>query len=420
MTTLANPVLTEKPRISSIDLMRGIVMIIMALDHTRDFFHADANVFDPTDLAKTSPVLFFTRWITHFCAVTFVLLSGVAARISRQRKTQKELFVFLFTRGLWLIVLEFTVIRFGLLFNLYYDFSILQVIWVLGASMIVLSALIFLPETVIGIIGLVLIFTHNAFDHRLLQAGDTAYVPWAVLNQGGFIQISEGHFIIAGYPLIPWLGVMLIGYAVGTWYTKEFNGQARRKRLLIAGVIAMVLFVVLRGINIYGDPRPWTEQKNALYTVMSFLNCNKYPVSLLFKLMILGPVFTMLSFLDNKDIYSLKPRGAFGRGWLIRYVLNFFARCAVVFGRVPLFYYILHFYMLHAVSLVLYMSISGKSLGQVNFHFGNNFGGIPNGFGYSLEWVYVVWISLIVLLYPICKWYNRYKSTHDYAWLSYL
>jgi uncharacterized membrane protein len=398
--TTVNGVLVEKPRISSIDLVRGIIMIIMALDHTRDFFHVSANVFQPTDLTQTNPILFFTRWITHFCAPTFVFLSGTAARISLQRKSKKELSVFLLTRGLWLVILEFTVVRFGVLFNLYYDFNIMQVIWVIGASMIVLSALVHLPEIIVGILGFIFVFGHNIFDVYQLEPGDTGYAAWAILNQTGAIALDENHLLLAFYPLIPWLGIMLVGYAMGKWYTRDFNAELRRKRLLTMGIGAIVLFVVLRFINVYGDPAPWNAQKNIVFTILSFINCTKYPPSLLYTLMTLGPILIILSWMENKELNFLKP--------------------ALVFGRVPLFYYILHFYLIHAISLICYMIISDKSLSEVDFHFGNNFGGIPFGFGYSLGITYIVWISIVVSLYPVCKWYNRYKSTHNQAWLSYL
>jgi uncharacterized membrane protein len=398
--TTVNGVLVEKPRISSIDLVRGIIMIIMALDHTRDFFHADANVFQPTDLTQTNPILFLTRWITHFCAPTFVFLSGTAARISLQRKSKKELSVFLLTRGLWLVILEFTVVRFGILFNLYYDFIIMQVIWVIGTSMIVLSALVFLPELLIGILGFIFILGHNTFDAHPLEPTDSGYTIWAIVRQTGAIPLDANHLLLAFYPLIPWLGIMLAGYAMGKWYTRDFDAVTRRKQLLIAGIATITLFIVLRLINIYGDPAPWSTQKNIVFTILSFINCTKYPPSLLYTLMTLGPVLIILSWMEGKELNFLKP--------------------ALVFGRVPLFYYVLHFYLIHVVSLISYMIISGKSLSEVDFHFGNAFGGIPNGFGYSLGIVYITWISIVVALYPVCKWYNHYKSTHSYTWLSYV
>lgn len=401
MTVTQTGPLIQKARISSIDIMRGIVMVIMALDHTRDFFHADALVFNPTDLDKTNPVLFFTRWITHFCAPTFVLLSGVAARISLQRKTEKELSVFLLTRGLWLILLEIVVIRFSFFFNFYYDFSFFQVIWVIGASMAVLSALTYLPGNVVLIIGLVILFGHNAFDSMgRLGPNDPGYVIWTLLNQSGPIQFLPGKTLIVAYPLLPWLGIMLLGYGLGKWYTAAYDAEKRQKLLLYCGLFAIALFILLRGFNLYGDPASWTPQKNGVFTVMSFLNATKYPVSLLYSLMTVGPVLIILSWMEKVDLSFLNP--------------------FVVFGRVPLFYYIVHFYLIHTTAIILYLIMSEKSFGDLDFHFSNGFGGLPQGSGYSLGWAYVAWICIVVVLYPVCRWYNRYKSTHNEWWLSYL
>ena len=399
MTSLFNGVLVEKPRISSIDIMRGLVMVIMALDHIRDFFHAYAFTFDPTDMTKTTPALFFTRWITHFCAPTFVLLSGVAARISLDRKPKKELSIFLLTRGLWLIILELTVIRFGLVFNLYYDFTIFQVIWVIGASMMVLGLLLHLPERAILTAGLLIVFGHNAFDSIQLQPGDNGFAAWVFLRQSGAFEVLPGRLFLVPYALFPWLGIMLTGYGLGAWYTKTFDPQLRKKLLFRTGLIAILLFVVLRFINLYGDPAPWSSQKNPLFTIMSFLNCTKYPVSLLYTLMTLEPTLIALSVMEEMKTTRLKP--------------------FVIFGRVPLFYYILHFYLVHALALVLLM-VTGTRFSEIDFHFSKGFGGIPPNTGVSLPWVYVVWIGVVVFLYPVCKKYNQYKSTHKDWWLSYI
>lgn len=399
MTSISNGILVEKPRISSIDIMRGIVMVIMALDHTRDYFHVEAFSFDPTDMSKTYPVLFFTRWITHFCAPTFVLLSGVAARISFDRKTPKELSLFLLTRGLWLVVLELTVMRFGFVFNFYYDFMIFQVIWVIGLSMVILSALVFLPERVILIIGLLIVFGHNAFDSFRLQPGDNGFVLWTFLRQSGVFEIVPGRVFMVPYALLPWLGILLTGFGLGTWYTRSFDAALRQKYLFRTGLAVMLLFIVLRFINGYGDPAPWSPQKNWLFTLMSFLNCTKYPVSLLYTTMTLGPVLIILSFMENLKTNALKP--------------------FVVFGRVPMFYYILHFYLIHALALVLRV-ITGTEFSSIDFHFSKGFGGIAPNTGVTLPWVYAVWIGVVVFLYPFCRWYNRYKSTHKDWWLNYL
>lgn len=398
--SLKADLLVEKPRIASIDIMRGIVMVIMALDHTRDFFHADTALLDPTDLTKTNPALFFTRIITHYCAPTFVFLSGVSAYLSLQRKTRKELSVFLLTRGLWLIFLEFTVVRFGLVFNLYYDFIIFQVIWVIGASMVVLAGLVYFSSRSLLIIALILIFGHNVLDSIQLAPGDAGHFWWAIFRQAGGFFLPGGQFVLAAYPLLPWLGIMLAGYGIGFIYDKSFEPLRRRKILGYTGIIAIALFVLLRFFNLYGDPSPWTIQKDALFTFMSFVNVTKYPVSLMYTLMTLGPVLIILSGMERWKEGTLEPMR--------------------IIGRVPLFYYILHFYLIHLVSLCLYMVSTGTSLSDIDFHVSNGFGGIPPGTGYSLGWVYVAWLSIVISLYPLCLLYHRYKSNHNNWWLGYL
>jgi uncharacterized membrane protein len=402
-TTITSPpldALTEKPRIATIDIIRGVVMVIMALDHTRDFYHADVAAFDPTDLTRTNPILFFTRWITHFCAPTFVFLSGMSAFLSRQRKSTKQLSLFLLTRGLWLIVIEFTVVRLGITFNLYYDFVIFQVIWVIGASMVVLAALVGLPQRIILTIGLVLVFGHNLFDLTQLQPTDKGYVAWAILRQSGTASFGPGNVTLIVYPLIPWLGIMLTGYGLGFLYSKNYDHIRRQKILLNTGVTAFLLFLIIRFTNLYGDPRPWAVQKDAIFTVMSFLNVTKYPVSLLYTLMTLGPVLVVMAWMENWKTTLFEP--------------------ARIVGRVPLFYYILHFFLIHFTALCVFMISTGTPWSETNFHFPTTFGGIPPGVGYSLAWVYVAWICIVIALYPLCKWYHHYKSTHHQWWLGYL
>lgn len=380
--------------------MRGIVMVIMALDHTRDFFHVSANLFDPTDLEKTNPLLFFTRWITHYCAPTFVLLSGVAVRISEQRKSKKELSIFLLTRGLWLLVIEAVVIRFSFLFNFYYDLTFLQVIFVIGACMILLAALIHLPYKIIAAIGILLLLGHNAFDGNTLVADDPGFVWWSIFNQAGKIEIDPGHLVIAAYPVLPWLSIMILGYMIGSMYQTSFDSTKRKKYLLITGLSFIGLFIILRSMNVYGDPAHWSEQKNFIFSLMSFVNTTKYPVSLLYTFMTVGPVLIILSWMENVNLSRLKP--------------------IQVFGRVPLFYYILHFYLIHTTALLAYMITHNTSFAEINFHFQASFGGIPFGVGYPLAVVYLVWISVVIVLYPLCVRYNKYKSTHTHWWLSYL
>ena len=384
---MTNAIGIEK-RITSIDMMRGIVMVIMALDHVRDFFHSTAFAFDPTDLTQTNPALFFTRWITHFCAPTFVFLSGTSIYISLQRKTKKELSRFLFTRGLWLVVLEIVVMRFAFLFNFYYDVTFLNVIWVIGVDMIVMAALIHLSYQITLILGLLIIFGYSFIGS----------IP--ILTGVGFYTLTPNHTLIESYPIIPWLGIMLLGYSLGKLYGNNFSPQRRKKILIQLGVAAILLFVALRLLNGYGDSRHWSEQKNTLLTVMSFLNVTKNPVSLLYALMTLGPVLILLSFIETARGGATKP--------------------LLVFGRVPLFYFVLHFYIIHASALVLFMYMTGKSFSEIDLHFPNSFGGITPEGGVTLPWVYVAWIIFIILLYPICKFYDCYKSTHKDWWLSYL
>jgi uncharacterized membrane protein len=404
--------LVEKPRISSIDLVRGVVMVIMALDHVRDFFHVSAFVFDPSDPARASAALFFTRWITHFCAPTFVLLTGTSIRLSLQRKSKKELSRFLWTRGLWLVFLELTVVRFSFFFNLYYDVTVIQVIYTIGVSMIIMAALIHLKESVLLGIGIVIIVAHNLLDYFPVPAEHPLFAWCTLVYQGGPLQIAPGQIFIVGYPFLPWLGIMLMGYCMGQLYQKEFDPARRQKVLLTAGIAATLLFILLRGINLYGDPAPWQSQKDGLHTFLSFMNCTKYPVSLLYTLMTLGPVLILLSWIEKISVRRWKP--------------------VEVFGRVPMFYYIIHFYLIHVLAIATFLIVRHKTFSDLNFHFlsGGNFlagpatpgyfGGIPIGAGFRLPWVYLVWIVVILMMYPVCKKYNRYKSTHTHWWLSYL
>lgn len=399
LTTQTAEVLSEKPRVSSIDMMRGIVMVIMALDHARDFFHLGGFTYNPTDMATTTPAIFFTRFITHYCAPTFVLLAGTSIFISTQRKSKKELSLFLLSRGLWLILLEITIIRFSFLFNLYYEVTFIQVIGAIGISMVLMAGVIHLSFKAILTIGFIIVFGHNLTDGVQFPQGHWFQPVWTLLHQQGFIDVGNGRGILILYPILAWIGLMLLGYCLGKLYSKGFDEQRRQKLLMRIGLSAIALFVVLRLINIYGDPAPWSTQKNALFTFMSFLNTTKYPPSLLYILMTIGPVLMILSWMERR-----------------KFNIQFFN----VFGRVPLFYYILHFFILHAISLVLFMNKTGRSLSEVDFHFSKSFGGITPEGGYSLLWVYVGWAAVVLFLYPLCKWYNQYKSTHAHWWLSYL
>ncbi|NCU04850.1 MAG: DUF1624 domain-containing protein [Chitinophagaceae bacterium] len=389
--------LSSSKRIESIDLLRGIVMIIMALDHTRDFFHREAFTGDPLNPATTTAALYFTRWITHFCAPTFVFLSGVSAWLQSKRKTTKELSGFLITRGLWLVLIEITVMTFGVLGDIYFSTIILATIWSIGISMVLLGLLIWLPFRLILAVGLLIVFGHNLIDFA--EANRSALpVWWSLLHRPAFLQLSSSLTLGIMYPFLPWTGLMILGYCCGKLFSNT-EAERRNKLLLWMGIGALLLFIVLRTANVYGDPLRWTNQQTGLQTFFSFMNVQKYPPSLLFMCATIGVALIFLSLVKNTN----------GR----------FAKFAIVFGRVPLFYYIVHFYLLHIIS-ILFFFLRGHTLeegmkGSLPFKF------IIPGEGYNLWIVYFVWLSVIIALYPVCKWYDRYKTKHkEKKWLSYL
>ncbi|NCT94305.1 MAG: DUF1624 domain-containing protein [Chitinophagaceae bacterium] len=393
---MTNTTAVLKSRINSIDLLRGMIMIIMALDHVRDFFHITAMTEDPTNPATTTPILFFTRWITHYCAPIFVFLTGTAAFLSGQRKTKKEQSAFLFKRGLWLIIAELTIVNLFFGFDPLYHFVGLQVIWVIGVSMILLSVLLYLPLRVLFVIGLLLVAGHNLLDRfNYASMGETP-LWYGLLHQQVFLNYAEGRFFGVLYPLIPWPGVMLLGYCLGSWYVKGFDAGRRKKLLVQWGLGAIVLFVALRWANVYGDLVPWSKQSETFRTVISFFNVTKYPPSLLYLCMTLGPGLLVLRAVEKAS------------GSWTNYVL--------VFGRVPLFYYLLHFFTIHLLCVIAFFAtgepMSRAASGMMAFR--------PNDWGFSLGVVYLIWIGLLVFLYPFCKRYSEYKATHNQWWLSYL
>jgi len=404
-------VIRIRSRIDSIDLLRGIVMVIMMLDHTRDFVHNAVQQFDPTDLSRTNVALFFTRWITHFCAPVFVFLAGTGAYLQFARgKSKADLSRFLVTRGIWLIVLEVTLVRLGMTFSFDYRMlGFLQVIWVIGVSMIVLAALIYLPLKVIAAFGLVMIALHNLLDGFRVTSwrGPQTPVPgigekaWIVLHQA-FEAVPVAGFpspvVFVIYPLIPWVGVMAAGYAFGRLY--QFDAQRRRRLLLLIGGSATALFVILRAINVYGDHSEWSTQKNALFTLLSFLNTWKYPPSLLFLLMTLGP--------------SILALAAFEAGTGAGRIREFF----VTFGRVPLFFYLLQWFTAHLIAVLLHLAF-GKPT-QWLFQTPIDWSGPVPNVGFNLGVVYLAWIAGVLLLDPVCKWFAGVKQRRRDWWLSYL
>ena len=390
------PIASAKARIDAIDILRGVIMIIMALDHVRDFFHLGAMLSDPTDPATTTPILFFTRWITHFCAPIFVFLAGTSAFLTGTKRNKKEMSVFLLKRGLWLMLVDLIIFNFLFTFDPFYHAIFVQVLWVTGLSMIILSVCIYLPLNVLFILGLGMVAGHNLLDTFNAQANSQPSIWWAFLHQQNFVQFAPGHFYGVFYPLIPWPGIMLLGYCLGSLYVKGFDPVLRRKKLLGFGIAAIVVFFVLRFINVYGDLRPWTIQKDTVATILSYFNVTKYPPSLLYCCMTIGPGLLMLAWLEK-----IKA------GW---------TNIAVIYGRVPMFYYLVHFFVIHTLCMILFFAtgrnISEAASGMMAFH--------PNDFGFSLGIVYLIWVLLVAGLYPICKKYSIYKATHDKWWLTYL
>jgi len=402
-TNLLGESLGGRARLDSVDFVRGVVMVVMALDHVRDFFHVYAKSFDPLDPSKTWTALFFTRWATHFCAPTFVFLAGTGAFLSTRRgKSKAELARFLLTRGLWLVLLELTLVRFGWFFNFDYGVMIAQVIWAIGWSMVVLAGLVFLPTRVIAAFGLALIFLHNLLDGVSGDSLGPLRWLWVLLHEQNILMPWPGYAVFVAYPLVPWVGVMAVGYAFGSLLTLE--REKRRRTLLLLGGTAVVLFVLLRALNVYGDPTPWAVQaRGAWYTFLSFLNTQKYPPSLLFLLMTLGPSIIAVALFDRE--------GGAGR----------LAQPFVVFGRVPLFYYLLHVPLTHLAAVVfayvkygraewLFLNWPPPGAPQLE----------PPGYGYDLWVVYLVWLGVVVALYPLCRWFAGVKRRRRDAWLSYL
>jgi uncharacterized membrane protein len=383
-------------------MLRGIVMIIMALDHVRDFFHMHAYTDDPLNLQTTTPILFFTRWITHLCAPTFVFLSGVSIYLQSLRKTKKELSAFVIKRGLWLIVFECTVMTFIANFDPAFHVIPLVVIWAIGISMVILGILIRLPYPIIVIIGAIIVLGHNALDIVESEPGFQGGLLLDLLHSGAFkpYTLAPGHSVFIIYPFLPWTGLMIMGYCAGIFFTSSFTPDARRKITLAIGLGLLASFVILRSINGYGDPYPWTSQNTALKTFLAFMKVHKYPPSLMYMTITIGISFILLSVLER--------------------IRNRFTQVTTVFGRTALFYYALHFLVMH-IALTILFFIQGEHTVQEAIDAEMPFLFVMPGEGFSLGVVYVIWITLVVLLYPVCKWYDRYKTSHkEKWWLSYL
>ncbi|WP_334161541.1 DUF1624 domain-containing protein [Phenylobacterium sp.] len=381
-------------RLASVDILRGGVMVLMVLDHVRDYLHSQAFLFDPLDLERSYPLLFATRWITHFCAPVFVMLAGVSAWLQFARgKSRPELSRFLATRGLWLVLMELTVISFGWSFGL--DFLFLQVIWAIGWSMVALAALVWLPWRAVLAVGVAIVAGHNLLD-PVRPADLGALAPlWSVLHAPGPI-LAEGRLLgFVAYPLLPWIGVMALGFGLGPIFTQA----APRRRFLLCAVGGgmVVLFLLLRATGVYGDPDGWTGQASPARTVMDFLSTTKYPPSLLYACMTLGPALLLLPLLETL-------RGRWAEPW-------------ATFGAVPFFFYIAHIYIAHALSALASLA-SGYPVWGIDDLFRN--GQALQGFGYPLPVVYGVWLAVTAALYLPCRWFAGVKRRNPGGVLSYL
>lgn len=389
---------TARFRLESIDIMRGIVIVLMTLDHVRDFFHASAFLFDPLDVEKTSAALYVTRWITNFCAPTFVFLAGVSAFLYAS-KAGGRLAVsrFLLTRGLWLVFLELVVVGFAWNFTLGGGVVGLAVIWAIGASMVVLSALAWLPSRSVLVIGVLIVAGHNALDALTPETmGGLGWV-WTLLHEGGPITLANGFIVYVAYPLLPWIGVMAIGYGMGFVFLQE--SALRFKALTSLGLLMVGGFFVLRGFRIYGDPQEWITHANGLAVAGDFFDVRKYPPSLLYVLITLGPVFLLLPWLERCK----------------RFTAELFA----TFGRVPLFFYVLHLYLAHGLMMAIGMAMGYPAAAFVGVM--NDPGAVVAiHWGFSLPVVYGVWILVLVVLYPACRWFGGVKKRRRDWWLSYL
>jgi uncharacterized membrane protein len=389
-----------RPRLDSVDLLRGTVMALMALDHTRDFF---SNItHDPLDLKQTFPALFLVRWITHYCAPVFVFLAGTGACLSMTRgRTTRDLSWYLVSRGLWLVVLELTYVNWcGWAFDVSLHWFGGSVIWAIGWSMVALAGLVWLPVSAVTSFGVAMILLHNAFDGVKPGSFGAWAGLWQILHAGGVFELAPGVKFGAGYPLIPWIGVMAAGYGFGSLWKR--GDAERRSWLLKLGFALTSLFVLVRATNFYGDPTPWSSQKSGLFTLFSFLHCEKYPPSLCYLLMTLGPAICILAWYERGTPVLMKP--------------------LLVFGRVPLFYYLLHLPLIHGMAV----GVNLLRFGRADWLYGFQPALVtsppepPPGAGFGLAGVFFFWLLALVLLYPVCRWFAVLKQRRKDWWLGYL
>lgn len=390
---------TTSSRLSAIDFTRGLVIVIMALDHIRDLLHTTALTHSAVDLTTTTPGLFMTRWITHFCAPIFVFLAGASAFLMmNSRKDLAATRRFLFTRGLWLILLEVTVIGFGIWSDIQFRTFLFQVIFMIGAGFTILAALISLPSRTVGLLGLAIVLFHNALP--LKPFGDepgAGNFLWGLFFQGGFFKLGASRGLMIAYPIVPWLGVMLMGFGFGSVF--NLPAEKRRRILLVCGSGALMLFLVFRGLNIYGDPMPWVPQHSGVFSMLAMMNVNKYPPSLMYVSITLSGMFFVLLMADGRS--------------------NRFTHFFITYGRVPMFFYLVHWYVIH-ISMFVMLILQGITWEQMPFGM-MQFGRPESGVGLQLRFVYLYWLCLILAMYPLCRWYGNYKAAHrEKKWLGYL
>lgn len=385
-------------RIDSLDILKGAIIVLMSLDHFRDYFHLEAFYFNPTDPENTNAATFFIRWITHYCAPIFAFLAGVSAYIVGKKYDKKYLSKFLLSRGLWLVFVEIIIINFGWRFDIAYSYIVLGVIWMLGICMILMSLLIWMSNKKVLIFSLLVIFAHNLLDLFDISGN----FLWALLHQQEFFKLSETFTLVVGYPLVPWIGVMSLGYFFGDYYKREYNPKKRIKILKTLGLCFVVGFFIVRLVNSFGNFIPWTNYGVFYKTVFSFMNPHKYPPSLSYLLMTLGPMFLFLAHLELRK-------------------KTFLFRSLMVFGRVPFFFYILHIYLIHLFAM-LATEIYG--FGWESMILKTPIWMLPSkfeGFGFSTLWMLILWLCFVAFMYPICKIFGDYKKNNKQKkWLSYL
>lgn len=390
-------------RITALDVVRGFVMVVMALDHTRDFLHTSALSADPLDFNTTTPALFLTRWITHLCAPTFVFLAGMSAYLALKNATDVAAArSLLLKRGLWLILLELTVINFALWFDVQFRTTLFQVIFAIGFGLVVVSQASRLSANALGIIGLLIILLHGQIPPANPEWSGAGQVLWSLFFKFGVFPLSADRVAMVLYPVVPWLGILLLGYGCGQIYSTAESGilgmrnVSRQRALLLVGGVLLLLFVAMRTFNTYGDPRPWGPQSTPVFSALSFVNVSKYPPSAQYATLMVGLGCLLLAWSDRAS--------------------NAVTRFLAVYGKVPLFYYVVHWYVIHTLVVVLLFATGHTpTTGPIDF-------GRPVEWGFSLPVVYAIWASVVLSLYPLCRWFGRYKHENSAAkpWLRYV